>query len=148
MTSEAKVNIVEANIDDTTGEILGYTMEKLFEEGALDVFYTPIYMKKNRPAFKLSVICKNEELEAINEVILKETSTIGLRIYKVNRECLDRKIETVNTRYGSAKVKISYNDEIVKVSPEYEYCRKLSLENKVSLKTIYDEVNIQYYKKK
>ena len=123
-----------------TGEIAGYSMEALLNNGALDVFYTSIHMKKNRPAYKLTVLAHDDNVEELKRVIFKETSTIGIRMYKVQRECMDREIKIIDTPYGQASVKISTFADIKKVMPEYEDCRKLALENKVSIGEVYDMV--------
>ncbi|MBZ4645960.1 MAG: pyridinium-3,5-bisthiocarboxylic acid mononucleotide nickel chelatase [Petroclostridium sp.] len=141
ITPNDEVIVMESNIDDMTGEVAGYVMEKLFSAGALDVFYTPIYMKKNRPAVKLTVICSQEKLGAIEHIILSETSTIGIRKYKTERICMDRKIITVNTPYGLARVKVSSLGDIEKYAPEYEDCKKLAQIAHLPLKDIYEMVN-------
>lgn len=123
-----------------SGEVAGYAMEILLSNGALDVFYTSIQMKKNRPAYKLTVLCNEENLEKIKRIIFKETSTIGIRMYKVHRECMDREIKTVDTHYGQATVKISSFDDIVNIAPEYEDCKRLATENNISIKEAYDSV--------
>lgn len=123
-----------------SGEVAGYAMEILLSNGALDVFYTSIQMKKNRPAYKLTVLCNEENLEKIKRIIFKETSTIGIRMYKVHRECMDREIKTVDTPYGQATVKISSFDDIVNIAPEYEDCKRLATENNISIKEAYDSV--------
>mgnify|MGYP000850498067 FL=1 len=132
-----KILVMECNIDDMSGEIGGYVMEKLFEAGALDVFYTPIYMKKNRPAVLLSVLCHKEEAELLQNILLKETTTIGIRQYEVDRVCMDRVIKKVDTPYGNIRVKVSSFNNIVKYSPEYEDCRSAAIKHKVPLKAVY-----------
>lgn len=132
--------VIESNIDDMTGEVAGYVMSKLLDAGALDVFYTPIYMKKNRPAVKLSVICSHEGLETMENIILSETTTIGIRKYKTERICMNREIINVPTPYGDAAVKVSSLREIKKYIPEYEDCKKLAKAAGVPLRDIYDLV--------
>lgn len=114
------VTVLETNMDDMTGEAMGYTMERLFEAGALDVFYTPVFMKKNRPAFKLTVLSDASRVKKLEHCILKETSTIGLRRFPVSRTCMDRRIETRHTEYGDVRVKICRFGEIQKETLEYE----------------------------
>lgn len=111
---------LETNIDDCTGEALGYTMEKLLEAGALDVYFTSIQMKKNRPACELSVICREGERERLEDLIFLHTTTIGIRRYKVERTVLDRREETVQTEWGRVGVKICSRRERKYVYPEYE----------------------------
>lgn len=129
--------MIEANIDDMTGEVAGYVMESLLGEGALDVFYTPIYMKKNRPAIKLSVLCRENQIGQIQKAIFKETTTIGIRMYKTNRVCMNREWITVKTNYGDIRIKIAKYDDIIKHSPEYEDCKLRAQEHQVSVQTVY-----------
>ena len=124
-----------------SGECFGYAMEMLLDKGALDVFYTPIQMKKNRPAYKLTVLCKEENITEVKKIIFRETSTIGMRFYKAERECMEREIRTIDSKYGKARVKVSTFEDIVKVIPEYEDCKKLAIENKIALSEIYNERN-------
>lgn len=122
---------LESNIDDSTGEILGYTMERLLEAGAKDVYYTPIYMKKNRPAYQLNVICSEEMVSAMEEIIFRETTTIGIRRVKMQRTVLQREICRIETSLGAAEVKICQGGEGIKIYPEYEsvaaICRQKNL---------------------
>ncbi|MCT4663048.1 MAG: LarC family nickel insertion protein [Tissierellales bacterium] len=113
-------------------------MGELFELGALDVYTTPIMMKKNRPANKLSVLVKNEDLKIASEKILRGTTTFGVRYYDVNRTILDRKFEKIDTKYGQIKVKIGILDEeILKVVPEYEDCKKIAKAHRLSVIEVY-----------
>lgn len=134
------VTIMETNLDDTTGEILGYTMERLFEAGALDVFYTPIQMKKNRPAVMLSVICKEEQTEKLAQIIFAETSTIGIRLRQTRRLILDRELKTLKTAVGDIRVKSYGVSGLERVQPEYEDCAKAARENNLSLQEVYEIV--------
>jgi hypothetical protein len=131
-----KVTIIETNIDDTSSEILGYTMERLFDDGARDVFFTPIYMKKNRPAFILTVICDNGLVDKMSEIIFEETGTIGLRMRQENRICLERSTDVISTEYGDLKVKIANGT----VHVEYESARELAVKNSVPLRDVYKSV--------
>lgn len=97
--------VMETNIDDCSGEIFGYTQELLFKNGALDVFFTPIYMKKNRPGYRMSVICREQDILELQNIIFKETTTIGIRYRYEYRTELERKIGEVKTKYGKIKVK-------------------------------------------
>lgn len=133
--------IVECNIDDMNPEMYDYVMEKLFESGAEDVYLTPIIMKKNRPAVKLSVLCKNKRTDVIENIIFKETTTLGVRKYKVNKELLERKIEIINTKFGDIRVKNAiYNGKILKSKPEYEDCKKIAKENNIEISKVYSIV--------
>lgn len=133
------ITIIETNIDDSTSEILGYTMEKLFEHGAKDVFFTPIYMKKNRPAVMLTVMCSQDKVIQMEDILFTETSTIGVRKYSVDRTCLQYKFDTVATKYGDLNVKISEYKGIKRVLPEYESAKELAHKNNISLSHIYTE---------
>ncbi|MEW8974305.1 MAG: nickel insertion protein [Tissierellaceae bacterium] len=130
---------METNIDDTTGEILGYLMDKLFEKNARDVFYTPIYMKKNRPAIKLEVICGEKERDIIKEIIFKETSTIGIREFRASRTIMEREIIKVKTSYGDIRVKKSSFKDITKYAPEYEDCKEVAERFGIPLREVYRE---------
>lgn len=134
------VNVLETNLDDCTGEILGYVMDKLFENGAKDVFYTPIYMKKNRPAYKLTVLCTDEKVEAIEDIIFMETTSIGIRKHKEERTILQRCFKEIETQYGKVKVKAVQTSHGERFYPEYESARKLAEKNSVPLSVIYKEV--------
>jgi len=139
--------VIETNIDDSNGEILGYTMEKLFENKANDVFYTPIYMKKNRPAYKLEVICNKENLDNLLEIIFKETTTIGARFYKVDRAELKREMTEIETRYGKISAqKITTPKGAIYIYPEYESMKQIAQKNDIPLKNIYNYNTI--YKEK
>jgi len=133
--------LIETNLDDTSAQVLGFVMERAFELGALDCWFTAIQMKKNRPATMLSVLCSHEKRSAISELLYKETTTLGLRVRPVERECLSREIFKVNSRFGSVDVKIAkYDGQITNVMPEYEQVRSLALEHSVAFKTVHDEV--------
>ena len=111
---------LECNIDDCTGETLGYCMGKLLQAGARDVHYIPVYMKKNRPAYQLDVICEEEKRETLENIIFTETTTIGIRRCQMERTVMKREFATITTEYGDAAVKICRHGEIEKVYPEYE----------------------------
>lgn len=111
---------LETNIDDCSGEVLGYTMDKLFSAGAKDVHYSPVYMKKNRPGWLLSVICEKKGIETLEKIIFKETTTIGIRRIEMERSVLKSEIIIVNTEFGEAKVKICELDGEKFFYPEYE----------------------------
>lgn len=140
-----KVSIVETNIDDMNPEFYDSVFDRLFKAGALDVYTTPIMMKKNRPAVLLSAVCPVEKVEHVSSVILTETSTFGVRITTAERRCLDRKWHSVSTKYGDIRIKIGLLDgrEIV-ASPEYEDCRKAADGHGVPVQTVYKEALIAY----
>lgn len=111
---------LETNIDDCSGEALGYLMEKLFDKGALDISYTPVFMKKNRPAYQLNVICNECDMERLEKIIFKGTTTIGIRRIRLERTVLKRELINVNTSIGSALVKVCYLDMEKRFYPEYQ----------------------------
>ena len=111
---------LECNIDDCTGEALGYCMGKLLRSGARDVHYIPVYMKKNRPAYQLDVICDDTTRETLENIIFAETTTIGIRRCRMERTVMKREFATIATEYGHAAVKICRHGEIEKIYPEYE----------------------------
>lgn len=126
--------LIETNLDDISAEILGYVMEKAFEMGALDFWFTPIQMKKNRPATMVSVLCKKEKKDGLSEMLFSETTTLGVRISKTKRKCLPRETNGISTEFGDINVKISrYGEKIIKVKPEYESMRKIALESGLSI---------------
>lgn len=122
---------LESNIDDCTGENLGYVMDKLLEAGARDVHYHPVYMKKNRPGWQLNVICTEEDIEKLEQMIFRDTTTIGIRRVKMERSILKREQIEVETPYGPAKVKRCFIGDEVRNYPEYdsviEICKKENL---------------------
>ncbi|MCI9633602.1 MAG: nickel pincer cofactor biosynthesis protein LarC [Ruminococcus sp.] len=120
---------LETNIDDCSGEMLGRVMDKLFLAGARDVHYTPVYMKKNRPAWQLNVICKEEDRERLEQLIFRETTTIGIRRQLMDRTVLKRQQATVRTPFGEAKVKICQVDNRKRYYPEYESVLRLCEES-------------------
>lgn len=129
--------VVETNLDDMTGEMAGFAMERLLVAGARDVWVVPAQMKKNRPAIVLSVLCDYEKLPMVLQILLRETTTLGVRVQEVERLCLPREIWEVMTPYGMVKVKVAkLGDEIVNIAPEYEDCRRLALEQRVPLKEV------------
>ena len=135
------IKLVETNIDDMNPEIYDYAMGRLFKKGALDVFLTPICMKKNRPAVKLSVLAGQSRLDDIVETIFNETSTFGVRISDVARRTLQRETVKVKTRYGAIRIKVgSLDGKLKSISPEYEDCKRAAIKYKIPLKSVYDEV--------
>ena len=127
---------LETNIDDCTGEVLGYVMDKLFEAGARDVNYTPVFMKKNRPAYQLNVICTKDDVAKLEEIIFHETTTIGIRRVEMERTVLERESRTVNTSLGEVQVKACGR----RVYPEYESLAALCHEKNLPYLEIYNKV--------
>lgn len=131
--------VLETNIDDCSGEALGYTLEKLLEAGARDAFYTPVYMKKNRPAYMLKVICMETEREVIEDIIFAHTTTIGIRRYPAERTALQRRMDTVRTCYGEIGVKVCSRKGHTYVYPEYESIRSICEKTGMEFQTVYQE---------
>lgn len=129
--------VMETNVDDCSGEVLAYTSEKLFENGALDVFYTPIFMKKGRPAYRLSVACRKEDMFKLQNIIFKETTTIGIRYRFEARTELGREMVEIDTKYGKIKAKKVTNNGETYVYPEYESLKEIAQKNDITLKELY-----------
>lgn len=135
-----KVVKLETDIDDCSGEVLGYVMKKLFKAGAKDVHYAPIFMKKNRPAWELTVICKEDQVEELEQIIFTETTTIGIREYPLMRSILDREEKEVETVYGKAAVKQVTFRDMTRAYPEYDTVKKLAKKSKVPFMDVFDAV--------
>lgn len=135
--------VLETNLDDCSGEILGFTMELLLEAGAADVWYSPIFMKKNRPAYILSVLCGKEERVKMEEIILVHTTTIGIRYYPVARTVLVRERMTVDTAWGQADVKVCTHKDRKFYYPEYESVRRICRGTGRDFMTVYQEVRME-----
>ncbi|PKM70999.1 MAG: TIGR00299 family protein, partial [Firmicutes bacterium HGW-Firmicutes-17] len=110
-----------------------YVLEVLLQNGALDAFYTPVYMKKNRPGIHLTVLCSEAKLPLIEEIILKETSTIGIRKFPVERTCMHRHFKKIATPLGEVTIKMSQQGDITRATPEYEDVKKIAQESGKSL---------------
>lgn len=133
-----EVIVLEANIDDSTPEVLGYTMERLFDAGALEVFFTSIQMKKNRPAVMLSLLCQPEQLDNLAEIVLTETSAIGIRHYRTARIVLERRIVERESAFGTIRCKEVFDRRgtLLRRAPEYEDCRRIAWKSGIPLQTV------------
>ena len=132
--------LLETNLDDVSGELVGYAQEQLFALGALDVWYTPIQMKKNRPGVMLSALVPQELETAAFELILRETTTLGVRTRPVERYVAERRSESMESVLGVISVKVKYlGGKAVSASPEYEDCREIALESGISLQDVYQQ---------
>lgn len=132
------IHVVEAQLDDMTGEALGYAMERLFEAGAADVFFTPIFMKKNRPGTLVTVLAPGEALRRCEETLLAETTTLGIRYARWERRILDRSVTTVATAYGEVRVKSALRDgKRLRNAPEYEDVARLARQHGVAFHEVY-----------
>jgi uncharacterized protein (TIGR00299 family) protein len=134
-----QVWVVETNLDDISGELVGYCTTRLWEAGALDVFTTAIQMKKNRPAVKLSVLCRAGDVEPIEAILFGETTTLGVRRWPVSRNVLVRRPHRVRTEWGEVDGKVGWlADGGVRFAPEFESCRRIAAESHVPLRLIYE----------
>lgn len=135
-----KIVEIDTNIDDMTGEQLGFVMEQLLEAGALDVYFTDIQMKKNRPGVKLSVLCSLDKQQDITKLLLTHTSTFGVRFAELDRDILDREFIEIQLKYGKVRCKVGKLDgSIVKVVPEYEDCKKIAKDNSMPISQVFNE---------
>ena len=136
-SSDERLWMIETNMDDISPQILGHVMDRAFDLGALDCYFTSVQMKKNRPGVLLSILCREEQRAGLNELLFSETTTLGIRAYEVERRALERRIVTVETQYGPIDVKVAQlNGHIVKEMPEYEQCRQAAREANVPLRIV------------
>jgi pyridinium-3,5-bisthiocarboxylic acid mononucleotide nickel chelatase len=134
---DEEISVIEANLDDMNPQIYGYFQEKAFAAGALDVYTTPVQMKKNRPGTLLTLLCKPQDANALMSLIFAETTTFGARTYSAQRRTLPRESVNVHTPYGDVRIKLSrVNGRILHVAPEFEDCRKLAVEKNVPLQRV------------
>jgi uncharacterized protein (TIGR00299 family) protein len=134
---DERLLMLETNLDDASPQILGHVMERAFELGALDCYFTSVQMKKNRPGVLLSVLCRAERRTALSELLFAETTTLGIRAYEVERRALARRIVTVETQYGPIDVKVAQlNGHLLKEMPEYEQCRQAARNANVPLRLV------------
>lgn len=139
-TEEESIWKLESTIDDCSGEVLGYVMDRLFHAGARDVHYTPVFMKKNRPAYQLNVICSEDVIPKLEQIIFMETTTIGIRRFQVERTVLQRKTEEFNTSLGKAEVKICSLENGVRIYPEYESVAEISREQNLPYLEVWNQI--------
>jgi uncharacterized protein (TIGR00299 family) protein len=133
------LTLLETNLDDISPQVLGFVIEQAFTKNALDCWFTPIQMKKNRPAVMISILCRNEDKETLSDLLYSETTTLGLRVRRVDRECLSREIVKVSTSFGDLNVKIARRDGfVVNAMPEYEDVRQLAIEHNVPFRVVSD----------
>jgi uncharacterized protein (TIGR00299 family) protein len=144
-TSNDRIMVLEANLDDLSPQVLAYAMERLLAEGALDVFSVPVQMKKNRPGSLLTVLAKMEDASRLTKTIFAETTTLGVRRREEQRQTLSRRWETVDTTWGPVRIKIAnMNGSVSNYAPEYEDCRTLAEAQHVPLRTVMQEAIQQY----
>jgi uncharacterized protein (TIGR00299 family) protein len=145
---DEEIAVIEANLDDMNPQIYGYFLEKALGAGALDVYTTPVQMKKNRPGTLLTVLCKPQDTNALMSLIFAETTTFGVRTYRAQRRVLPREWVNVGTEFGEVRIKVSrVNGRILHVAPEFEDCRKLAVEKNVPLQRVIAEAMRKYEKR-
>jgi uncharacterized protein (TIGR00299 family) protein len=136
-----RVMIVEAAIDDMNPEIFGYAMDRLFAEGALDVLFIPVHMKKNRPGTLLQALCHPVRLEAVIRTLLAETTTLGVRYHEAGRRFLPREEVAIDTSFGRVALKqVRHAPGEVRLVPEFEVCKRIALERKIPIREVYDTI--------
>ena len=134
-----EVLVLECNLDDTTPELVGCLFDQLLEAGALDVFTTPVFMKKQRQGILLTVLCLPADRETMLDLIFRESTTFGIREHLSKRTVLERSFQIVETPYGGVRMKIGKrNGAVVTASPEIEDCRKLAQEKGVAVRNVYE----------
>jgi uncharacterized protein (TIGR00299 family) protein len=139
--------MIETNIDDISPQILGHVMERAFDLGALDCYFTSVQMKKNRPGVLLSILCRNEQRSALSELLFAETTTLGLRAYEVERRAMQRQIVAVETQYGPIDVKVArLNGHVIKAMPEYDQCREAARNAEVPLRIVEEAARTAFAK--
>lgn len=135
--------MIETNLDDVSPQIIGHVMDRVFELGALDCYFTPVHMKKNRPGVLLSVLCRAEEKEVVLKLLFEETTTLGVRSYEVERRALRRSVVQVETQFGPIGVKVAHlNGRVVNEMPEFEECREAAVRAGVPLKVVEEAARV------
>lgn len=134
---------LECNIDDCTGETLGFTMEKLFAAGALDVNYMPMYMKKNRPAYLLTVLCRPSDRERMEQILFVETTTIGIRRQFMSRTVLKRENRQMVTSFGKVDIKVLYQPDGMRYAPEFESVAKIAREKDMAFHKVFQMIKAE-----
>lgn len=137
-TTPNTITVIEANIDDTNAQVFGHLMEQALTLGALDIFYTPVQMKKNRPGVLLTLLCATTDRERMTDLIFRETTTLGVRYREERRTILQREFVTVETEFGPIKIKVARNQqgEIVNYAPEFEDCRIAAAKHQVAVREV------------
>ena len=143
--TDEQLVMIETNVDDLSPQVLGYVMDRALELGALDCYFTPIVMKKSRPASLVSILCREEDRERLSEMVFSETTTLGLRTFSVSRRALEREIVKVETQYGPIDVKVArLNGRMINQMPEYEQCRIAAVRANVALRVVEDEARLAF----
>jgi uncharacterized protein (DUF111 family) len=135
------VSVIRCTIDDMNPELYGDLLQRLFDAGALEVYYTGVMMKKNRPGTEVTVLCEHAHVDTLGKLVLTHTTTLGLRVAREGRVELPRRVETVETKWGPARIKVATRpDGSETASPEYESCREISRRTGATLSDVYDAV--------
>jgi uncharacterized protein (TIGR00299 family) protein len=141
--TDERLWMLETNLDDASPQIIGHVMDRVLELGALDCFFTPVQMKKNRPGVLLSVLCGVDEKDAVMKLLFTETTTLGVRSYEVTRRALQRSVVRVETQYGPIDVKVAHLDgRVVNEMPEFEQCREAAARANVAVKIVEDAARV------
>ncbi|MBW1898726.1 MAG: LarC family nickel insertion protein, partial [Deltaproteobacteria bacterium] len=136
-----QILILETCIDDMNPELFGFLMERMFEDGALDVYWIPVHMKKNRPGTMVQVLCKEDHKDKLIRRLLAETTSLGIRYYYAHRQLLARDQLTITTSLGEIRVKrIKDQEGSTRLIPEYEGCKEIALQKKIPLRVVYDTI--------
>jgi uncharacterized protein (TIGR00299 family) protein len=144
-TNDKELTILETNLDDVSPEILGFVMEKAFDLGALDCWFTPIQMKKNRPATLVTILCQKSEKDSFIGLLMRETPTLGVRVRETERICLAREITKIQTKFGEIPVKIArFGDSIVNIKPEFEFLKEIARRENLPLREVEAEIQKSY----
>ncbi len=147
--TDERLWMIETNLDDASPQIVGHVMDRVLESGALDCFFTPVQMKKNRPGVLLSVLCSREEKDAVMKLLFLETTTLGVRSYEVTRRALQRSVVRVETQYGPIDVKVAHLDgRVVNEMPEFEQCRQAAANANVPLKVVEEAARAELWKQR
>ena len=144
---DSPVTVIETNLDDMSPQIYGYFAEKALAAGALDVFSTPVQMKKNRPGLLVTLLAESANLSRLIDLVFRETTTIGVRTYEARRKTLDRELVPVETPFGSVRIKISrMNGSVLNATPEYEDCQRIATEKGIPLKQVIASASFEFQK--
>jgi len=147
--TDERLWMIETNLDDASPQIIGHVMDRVLESGALDCFFTPVQMKKNRPGVLLSVLCSAGDKETVMKLLFTETTTLGVRSYEVTRRALERSLVRVETPYGPIDVKVAHLDgRVVNEMPEFEQCRQAAAKTGVPLKVVEEAARKELWKQK
>jgi uncharacterized protein (TIGR00299 family) protein len=147
--TDERLWMIETNLDDASPQIIGHVMDRMLESGALDCFFTPVQMKKNRPGVLLSVLCSAGEKEVVMKLLFTETTTLGVRSYEVTRRALQRSVVRVETSYGPIDVKVAHLDgRVVNEMPEFEQCRQAAASANVPLKVVEEAARKELWKRR